>query len=489
MSDIKQTLKDLARMIAVKGGRLYLVGGATRDELLGRENKDLDTECFGLEESSLYHLLQAFASNHELKFSEVGKSFKVLKLRSNSGEEVDVSLPRRDIKVGMGHKGFEVSSDPYMSLREAARRRDFTINAIYRDILTGIIHDPFRGMEDLEDRIIRMVDAKAFAEDPLRVLRALQFAARFDFLIEYNTLKEMERADLTELPSERVWTELEKGLLSKNASFMFTFPFINKQVFPEVYAIQDTPQDPQFHPEGTVSVHTRLVLDESAKLLSETTLSKPERLTVLLAALCHDFGKSSTTTIVDGRVRALGHAEAGLTPTEDFLNRLKIFSLDGFDVRTNVLALVEQHLMPPQLFNAYIKTPETNVLRALRRLSRKVRLDLLALVSLADMLGRGVSEGELLHSRDIIKWFKEKTKEAEVENSAPEPLLKGRHLLELGIAPGKAMGETLKLAYELQLDNQLQTLEDALNWARIGKALSQSLMTFPKVILETPNKQ
>jgi tRNA nucleotidyltransferase (CCA-adding enzyme) len=237
-------------------------------------------------------------------------------------------------------------------------------------------------------------------------------------------------------------------------------------IFPIFDELEKTPQDAVFHPETNCWIHTMMVVDEAAKLVKD--LPKAEALTVLLAALAHDFGKASTTTFEDGRVRAHGHAEAGLAPATEFLDALNVYTVDNFDVRSNVLALVEHHLVPPQLFAAKAKDSSTNVPRALRRLSLKVRLDLLALVSLADMLGRGVPEAEKENSKGIIRWFTLSSKDVDVMDKPPEKILMGRHLLSLGVAPGKAMGEILDAAFELQLEGRITNLEEALDWVQKG---------------------
>jgi tRNA nucleotidyltransferase (CCA-adding enzyme) len=463
MSDL---LQKLAEQIHKKGGTLFSVGGSVRDELLGRENKDLDVECFGLLPNELGIELTMFAATHSLKLSLVGKSFQVWKLRDNAtGEEIDISLPRRDRKTGEGHKGFEVTADPFMSTKKAQERRDFTINAMMRNLNTGELIDHFGGQKDLENKVIRMVDENAFREDPLRVLRAAQFSGRFGFWIEDMTFNEMEKVDLSELPAERIFGELEKLLLKAEQPSLGlkdgVFPF------PELEALRGVQQDPTWHPEGDCHIHSMMVVDEAAKLVKN--LPHEEALTVMLAALAHDFGKATTTEMIDGKWKAHGHDKAGVPLTEAFLDRLNVHTVNNFDVREQVLALVENHLAPVQLFRANEKGG-INLGRALRRLSQKVRLDLLGLVSLADMLGRGVIPAEKNKSRETFEWFMNGAKDTKVEKKGPEPLLKGRHLIEKGFKPGKEMGELLKQAFELQLDGKIVSLEQALHWVSEASA-------------------
>ena len=461
-------LNKLAKLINYYDGTAYLVGGAVRDELLELENKDLDVEVFGIPEMPLSVIIEIFARKNNLSFSQAGKSYRVYKLRDSEGNEIDVSLPRKDTKVSSGHKGFETTADPFMSVEEAASRRDFTINAIYKNILTGEIVNPtFLGVSDLNNGILRMVDKRAFADDPLRVLRGLQFAARFNMMLDYNTHAEMSKVNLTELPAERIFTELEKALLKSDTPSVFFQRGMTMQnfadLFPELDALITVSQDPVWHPEGNVFTHTMLAIDKMARIVKEKNLTKAEKLTVMLAILCHDLGKASTTTFEEGRVRAHGHSEAGIQPTESLLNRLNVHTVDGFPVRETVLKLVEYHLFPAQLS---AKHEGVNVPRALRRMAQKVRLDLLAMVSLADMLGRATSEITKQEDRAKIAWFLEQAENCHVTNKSIEPILRGRHLIELGMKPGIGMGEILNRVFEMQLDGQITTLEQAIATAK-----------------------
>jgi len=478
---MKLTLQRLAERIDEAGGKAYLVGGAVRDEILGRENKDFDVEVFGLSEEKLHSILEGFVADlnwedRTVRFtlSTVGKSFQVFKLRDYEGNEIDVSLPRRDRKMAAGHKGFEVTADPTMTVKEAASRRDFTINSISKNILTGEIVDPFNGKQDLEAGVIRMTNKKVFAEDPLRVLRAIQFAARFNFYIEPSTFLEMLEVDLTELPAERIFGEIEKLLMkAERPSFgLNVFPYMTRynavsKIFPELDALTDVPQDPKWHPEGSVLTHTMLVIDEAATLVKNSEFNHEERLTVMLAALCHDFGKPATTELDPNgyNVHAHGHSAAGLEPTRQFLDRLNIHTINGFDVRGQVLAIVEHHLSPPQLHAALQKDNKFNYNRTLRRMSQRVRLDLLAVVSLADMVGRKITEEERQHSFDIYQWFVQASQNLGVEDKPVEPILRGRDLLQLGMLAGPLMGTVLKDTLEQQIEGNITTLEEAKTFA------------------------
>jgi tRNA nucleotidyltransferase (CCA-adding enzyme) len=447
----------LARAVRAEGGRALMVGGCVRDCLMGIRPKDWDVEVYDLEPARLRELLERFG-----RINVVGESFTVYKI----GDHLDVSLPRRERKSGRGHRGFIIEGDPAMSIEEAARRRDFTINAILEDPLTGDIIDPFQGRQDIQSRTLRAVSRETFAEDSLRVLRAAQFAARFDFDIEPATIELCRAIDLTDLPRERIWGEMEKLLLrarrpSIGLKWLYALGAVD-QLFPEIKALVGVPQDQEWHPEGTVDVHTMLVVDRAQELLED--LPYPKQVTVMLAALCHDFGKPATTEFIDGRWRSRGHEEAGVSPTESFLERLNIHTLDNYDVRAQVIALVRDHLKPGEFYRTRDEIGDG----AFRRLARKCELELLYRVARADSLGRNAEwvPREKWYDAQAQEWFIERARELEVHERPPAPLLMGRHLLEMGLKPSPLMGQITKAVYEMQLDGRVPDLEAAKETAR-----------------------
>src|SRR5438105_10092105 len=253
------TVIRLAEAIGDAGGRVLLVGGCVRDELMGQQPKDWDLEVYGFEPARLRELLDQFGS-----VNVVGEAFTVYKL----GAHLDISLPRRERKTGRGHRAFFVAGDPGMTVEEAAARRDFTINAILQDPLTGEIIDPFQGRVDLKAKTLRAVSPETFPEDSLRVLRAAQFAARFKFQIDPETVDLCRMIDLTALPSERIWGEMEK-LLLRAPRPSIGLKWLNElrvieQLFPEIKAMIDVAKDPEWHPEGDVFIHTLLTVDRSS---------------------------------------------------------------------------------------------------------------------------------------------------------------------------------------------------------------------------------
>ena len=408
-------------------------------------------EVFGVAQEALLPLLRSLG-----RVDPVGQAFPVYKLGG-----VDVALPRRESKTGRGHKGFAVHGDPSMSYADAARRRDFTINAIAWDPLADEYLDPFNGGADLEQRLLRVVDPSTFADDSLRVLRALQFAARFDLAIEPATAAICAAIPLDDLPAERIWVEFEKLLLhARKPSIGFALARrlgVVEQILPEMVPLYDCPQDPEWHPEGDVWTHTLMVIDETRRRNDD--LDRPRLATVMLAAVCHDLGKPATTALIDGRVRSPNHEAEGVAPATRILDRLNVQTLDGFDVRTQVLGLVAEHLRP----SAFHKAKDTVTDGAFRRLAQKVDLELLVRFARADCTGRAGT-----FDCSAMDWFLDRARALGVEHKPPAPILLGRHLIELGVQPGPRMGEILRAVYEQQLDGVVTTLDEARHIAKLA---------------------
>lgn len=450
--ELPSRVKDLAVAVREAGGRAMLNGGCVRDQLMGSIAKDWDVEVYGVEPHRLREILDGIGP-----VNVVGEAFTVYKI----GSDLDVSLPRRERKIAAGHRGFVIEGDPYMSFENACRRRDFTINAILQDALTGEIIDPFNGKRDIDAGLLRMVSAESFAEDSLRVLRAAQFAARFEFSLDEATAEVCSSLDVRDLPRERIWGEIEKLLLkarrpSLGLKLLYEWGVI-RQLFPELQALVGVPQEPEWHPEGPVDVHTLMVVDEAHKLIDG--LDHARQVTVMLGALAHDLGKPPTTEFVDGRTRSRGHDEAGIAPTLSLLDKLGIYTIDGFDVRTQVIQLVRYHLKPGEFYKA--KNPVGD--GAFRRLARKVEPDLLYRVAKADSLGRNPDwlPPEKRFDSAAQEWFIDKVRELEIEQLPPAPILLGRHLIEMDMQPSPEFKRILDAVYELQLDGRVTDLAEA----------------------------
>jgi tRNA nucleotidyltransferase (CCA-adding enzyme) len=457
--DLPPGLTRLLAALREAGGRPYLVGGAVRDALLALPLEDWDVEVFDLPADRLEPVLAAHG-----RVDAVGQAFRVYKLVGVEGVRgaLDVSLPRRDSKVAPEHRGIAASGDPFLSVADAARRRDFTINALMLDPATAELVDPWGGRRDLEARLLRAVDPATFGDDPLRALRGVQLAARFELTVDPATATLCAAMPLAELPAERVFGEIEKLLLkarrpSLGLALLKAWGML-PVVAPELLPLEATPQDPEWHPEGDVWTHTLQVVDEASGLLDGLEGDRPRQLAVMLGALCHDLGKPGTTRFEDGRIRSRGHEDAGLPPTESLLERWNVHTRQGYEVRAQVLALVAQHLKPGQLYDERERVSDG----AIRRLARKCEAGLLYRVAKADCLGRRPGRFEPV----AMEWFRERVRELDVAVRPPEPLLKGRDLLALGMAPGPQIGRVLQAVYEMQLDGAVTSLEEARERAR-----------------------
>ncbi len=444
--DLRRAKDAICRAVSRAGGRALLVGGTVRDAVLGLPAKDLDVEVFGLEPERLRALL---AERFDLDL--VGQSFGVLKVRRLP---IDVAIPRRESKRGLGHRGFEIHSDPGLSLEEAAERRDFTINAMAFDPLTGELIDPFGGRRDLERRTLRHVSEK-FSEDPLRVLRGMGFAARFRLEPAPETVELCRRIEPEGLAAERIFEEWRKLLLlgeeiSRGLDFLRACGWIAHT--PELEALIGCPQDPGWHPEGDVWTHTLHVMDAFA---GERVGDAWEDLVVGFGCLCHDLGKPATTTHDDdGRIRSRGHEEAGEAPTRAFLRRMTRQQ----DLIDEVVPLVREHLKPTALYKSSAGAS------AIRRLARRVgRIDRLVRVGRADHAGRPPKPFD---GYPAGAWLLARARELALADRRPKPIVMGRHLIALGLAPGRHFKALLDACLEAQLDGVFGDLEGGLAFAR-----------------------
>jgi len=448
---VNDAVRKIAEAVRKAGGRALLVGGGVRDAFLGLEPKDFDVEVYGL---PLDVLERALAPLDEVE--TVGKSFAVLKVLG-----VDVSVPRRDSKTGAGHRGFRIEADPAMPLEEAARRRDFTMNAMGQDPLTGEVFDPFHGRDDLKARRLRMTDGSTFVEDPLRVLRAAQFVARFELEPDAALVATGARIaeTLRELPAERLCEEWGKLLLkgrvpSKGLEFMRACG-VDAVLFPEVRALVDCRQEPDWHPEGDVFVHTCMALDVAVRF---RTGDPAHDLPLMFGVLCHDFGKPAVTKFVEGRWRSPEHEEAGEEPSRAFLDRLRVSP----DIIAQVCGLVRHHLAPAHF--AHPKFQATP--KAYRTLARKLAragtsIDMLVKVARADHLGRTTADAKA-GAFPAGDHFLAKAAEASVVQAPEKDAVLGRHLIARGMKPGVEMGAILDRCRIVQDETGLRDAEEIL---------------------------
>jgi len=437
------------------------VGGCVRDHLLGLQPKDVDIEVYGIKLARLEEVLATIGSVHA-----VGRSFGVLKVRVGE-TDFDISLPRLENKIGQGHKGFVVDTDRELSFGEASLRRDFTINAMGVNLLSQELLDLHGGVHDLENRTLKHVSS-AFSEDPLRVFRACQFAARFEYEIHEDTIALCQtlKDELKTLPKERIVEEIRKLVLGTKPSFGLEALKATGAwyLFPELMALEGCQQEPEWHPEGDVWIHTKMVADAAAMIVRREKLEADEALLIVLGAICHDLGKPPTTKFEDGRWRSRGHESEGEPPTRALLQTM------GFPeaIIEEIVPLVREHLKPHQLYRARDEISLSTV----RRLASRVSIRRVCLVAEADFLGRTTPDALAGHDPSTA-WLMQVAQSLDVAFKKPEPILMGRHLLEQGITPGPKMGELLKQAFEAQLDGEFGDLDGALEW--LAKSpLSQS---------------
>lgn len=440
-------------------GRPRLVGGCVRDWLRGEEAHDFDVEVAGVDFERLHRTLAPFGAT-----DVVGRSFGVIKLRLKEGE-VDFSIPRRESKTGAGHRGFRVTPEPGLSDEEAAGRRDFTINAMAYDPFEGRLIDPFGGAEDLRRRVLRHTGS-AFAEDPLRVLRAFQFAGRFDLKLAPETveLAKSIRGTFAELAVERVWGEwakwAEKAVRpSRGLAVLRETGWLEH--FPEIGALVGCEQDAEWHPEGDVWTHTGYCCDAMAGLTGWRDGGAGVRRVLMLATLGHDLGKPGTTRREwkEGRWRVTspGHEGAGVRLVESFLRRIGAPSEYAGRVGPLVANHMVHHHGGAGGFGA-------GMVRRLARRLAPATVDELGWVMVADCLGRPPREDA--RTLELIQGLRGRAAELAVVADAPRPLLKGRHLIEAGLRPGPRFKAVLDAAFEVQLDGGFGDEAGALMWLR-----------------------
>ena len=430
----------------------YLVGGCVRDWLLGVPGKDFDVEVFGLGYEKLAGVLSRWG-----RADLVGRSFGVVKL--SVGDEVfDFSVPRRDSKVAPGHKGFAVEFDPALTPRDAAARRDFTVNALMFDPHRGEMLDFFGGEADLRARVLRHTGA-AFAEDPLRVLRGMQFAARFglDAAPETVALCRSIAGTFPELATERVlgeWMKWATRATVPSAGLRLLRDCGWIGYFPEIAALIGVPQDPEWHPEGDVWTHTIHGLDALVGLDGWREADEQTRAVLSFAVLAHDFAKPAFTRTVerDGRERVVspGHEAAGGPLAERFLLRLGVPNI----LLARVPPLVAAHL-------AHLDPATPRMVRRLADRLAPANIRELAVVMVADAYGRPPRPQVV---PDAVSRLLDVAAQFDLQSKAPRPVLLGRHLIERGRVPGIAFKAVLEDAFEAQLEGAFTDLAGAQAW-------------------------
>ena len=404
------------------------MGGYVRDKLMGRECKDIDIEVHGIPASVLESILDSLG-----KRMEIGESFGIYGIK---GSRLDIALPRSETATGRGHRDFDITADPFIGTEKAAKRRDFTINALMENILTGEITDHFGGVNDIENKIIRHVNEKTFPEDPLRVLRAAQFAARFDFCIAEETMEICRNIDISTLSKERIEAELMKALLKADRPSVF-FEVLREMNqlsvwFPETESLIGVPQNSRYHMEGDVWNHTMMVLDEAAKLREK--VSYPYGF--MMSALVHDFGKSVSTSEKNGVIHSYDHETKGIPLIREFLKRIT----GEKKLVRYVLNMAELHMKPNILAAAEASVKSTN-----KMFDRSVSPVDLIYLAIADDRGRK----KLAEDNDHGKFLFERLEE--FNRTMAKPYVTGKDLIDSGLVPDKNFSEILSYAHKLRL--------------------------------------
>lgn len=445
------------------GKRALVVGGYARDEAISREtgepqkSKDLDMEVYGLEFQELTEYLERFG-----QVNLVGESFLIAKVQNpETGQLLDFSVPRADSKVDKGHKGFQVTASPDMTVREAARRRDLTINALALDPLTGELIDEYGGLQDIKDKTLRATDPELFGDDPLRALRVMQFAGRFGYEVERATAGLCRSFDLTELPRERVgeeWIKLMTQSERPSAGIAVARDLgILQQLHPELAVLESIKQEPDWHPEGNVLNHSMLAADAAARLVREEELGGEEALVVLFGALVHDLGKATTTEprMKGGQMRitAHGHEAAGVQLAADFLHGLKMPN----DVIAKVQPIVRDHL-----YHVHIPEPTNKQLQKFAQRLQPANIRLWDMVSRCDSNGR---QGDYRERTGSYAIYERSLGLNVSEAPVPHIVLGGAIIETLGIEAGPKVSAAAEWLYDVQLDGTFHDAEGGLAYA------------------------
>ncbi len=455
------------------GLEAYAVGGYVRDLLRGIPSEDVDILIIHHAVDEIVKKISPYG-----RVDLVGKSFGVIKFTIN-GKTYDIALPRKDISkqaLVKGHRDFLISADPDLPLEKDLERRDFRCNSMALRLADNKLIDPFHGSSDIQAKIIRLTNPAAFPEDPLRVLRVARFASVLEFSVDPEIYETSKGIDLTGLSVERVNEELFKILLfspspSVGLEELFKLGAL-RQLFPELYGLTLSIQDALFHPEKdefghhTVWHHTKLAVDQAKRLADLFHENQEKKLALLLAALYHDLGKPSTAHWEYKRDRMVitnnGHDVLSEKIAKKIFNRFKIFSWNGYNLRKMVPALIRCHHRASELWS----NREVVTRKAFNRLAAEVsgEIELLIYLDAADRAGRRQRPVKDLDREG--RWLLKKFAQLRVSKETIKPLIMGRDLIKMGVAPGPRMGKILKKLYELQLDSEFMTKKQGLGLAQ-----------------------
>lgn len=453
-------VRTVAEDVKQLGGNVYFVGGYVRDKILHKQNKDIDVEVYGLTMEELAEVLGKYGA-----VMEVGATFGVLMVK---GYDIDFALPRTETKVGDKHTDFDVVVNSDLSLLEATKRRDFTMNAILQDVLTEQYIDLYGGIADIKGKVIRYVNAETFKEDELRAFRACQFASRFGFKID-PTVISISKGFNYNLSKERIYEEVNKAMMKSDKpsiafNYMYEMGIVDK-LFPELGALKGCEQSPLSHPEGDVWNHTMMVVDHATTLKNKSSNS----VAYMYTALCHDMGKPQSRMVTeDGKITFYNHEFLGVSIAETFMRRL---TKDKKNIQY-IKTYTEYHMMGHKIGEIKDST--------LRKLLVNVDINELMLIAEADSNGKGLDGRDYAEIRgQYVKRIKEVS---HGEFGKVVPFFTGKDLKELGYTEGEELGKALKEAYQNQLNGQ--TKEHIYTYLKNKKAPKKKVRQISDVVDE-----
>lgn len=417
LAEIPKSLLQIAERICAAGGRSYLVGGFVRDALLGIPSRDFDVEVYGIEQKTLLDILKNFG-----RPNLVGRAFGVVHLVTR-GLELDFSFPRTESKIGEGHRGFLVETHLNLTFEEAARRRDFTVNAMGLSLPDLELSDPYDGKGDLERKILRHV-SPAFSEDSLRVLRGVQFASRFSLALSPETAKLCRSLSLADLSPERLFEEFKKWLLKPGRPSFGLAAFCEMDLFrffPEI-----SPWNGSLENLGILLDHVSEELDRVPDLISKEVLA--------FSALLSGAGNSDSAKTFLAR----------MTNEVQLLKRVPVFC-----------AFIPELLSRAKIQKAF----EAEFMRRSSVAQGGLFLSYLYLKSAAPFFENGVESS-------VAETFRATAEELNVFEAPPEPWLRGADLIQMGLKPGKRIGEIIHAEFDLQLQGKILSREAALDFGK-----------------------
>lgn len=467
----KYNFNDISLFIELFGERVFAVGGSVRDIFLKHKRDDIDLLIVKEEIDSIIEKLSEYG-----KINVVGKNFGIV-LFSKDGIHYEIALPRIDItdkSKKSNHKNFIIKADPDIPILEDLKRRDFVCNSMALNLKTGELIDPFGGLQDIKNKILRMTNENSFFDDPLRILRGARFAATLNFSLEKKIYDRANQTDMTGLSKERIIEELFKMIIrSKFPSIGFTEYFklgVLKQLFPEIYKMTLTIQDSSFHPETdeqghhTVWKHTLLTMDNIVVLAEKERFefNEVERLILVLSALLHDIGKVKTTewNWKRGRmtITSNNHDFVGSLMGAEFFKRMNINSYRGYDIKELIVKLIKFH----HRVNDYWKIREEIGKKTITRLYLEFKDDIkyLILLDVADKNGRGGGVVDKIDERG--EWLLKTIEEYNINKETVKPVIMGRDLIKLGVSSGPVMGKILSEIFDIQIDDGFKDKEEGL---------------------------